>query len=124
MIPFQPIGAKGVKLLRLTCLMPRIIKRTITDILITTIILLVTELSLIPINKIQVMSIVMRTAGRSMIPPARGVRHKALGSLTPRLSMSPMKVDDQPEATALAETKYSSIRSHPMIQAIISPKAA
>jgi len=47
-----------------------------------------------------------------------------VGSLTPRLSRSPIKVDDQPEATALADTKYSSIRSQPMIQAIISPKAA
>jgi len=34
-----------------------------------------------------------------------------------------MKIPDQPEATALAETRYSSMRSQPMIQAMTSPKA-
>ena len=51
-----------------------------------------------------------------------GVR-KAFGSLTPALWMRPMKVVDQPEATALAATRYSSMRSQPMIQAMTSPKA-
>ena len=78
------------------------------------------------------MSSVMTMAGTSMMPPDRTMRpstvvmggvRKALGSLTPALWMRPMKVVDQPEATALAATRYSSMRSQPMIQAMTSPKA-
>jgi hypothetical protein len=67
---------------------------------------------------------VIKTAGRSTIAPAKGVRLVALGSFIPMIYRRPIKVVDQPEALALGETKYSSIRSQPIIQAITSPKAA
>ena len=100
----------------------------------TTMMLLNLALSRTPTKRIQVMARVMRMAGRSTTPPDKTILPAALvvigavstawGSLIPALWMSPMKVVDQPEATALAATMYSSIRSQPMIQAITSPKAA
>ena len=58
-------------------------------------------------------------------PPAMGGPASLAGKCQPkRLSSTSFRYPENPTATAMLETAYSRIRSHPMIQATSSPSVA
>ena len=69
----------------------------------------------------------MRTAGRLISAPSTPAPGDALiqtGRLMPKPARIRWKYPLQPTATVMDPTAYSRIRSHPIIQAKISPSVA
>jgi hypothetical protein len=83
------------------------------------------ELVRIPTTRIAVSSSATPAAGTFRIPPAAGALVIASGSVIPKKLWRILpKYPDHPTDTAEAPTMNSKIRSHPMIQAMNSPREA
>src|SRR5579871_2234683 len=99
-------------------------------ILIITMTVLVSALSFTPRTKTQVTARVINKAGTLKTPagpPGAGNIGNAIdtGKWKPnKLSDRSCKYAENPTATDMFETAYSSIKSQPMIQAMISPRIA
>ena len=121
--PWKPNGRNGCQFSGLTYCVPTTINPTITASLIITIILFIRALSFAPRLNKNVTTKIIRTAGKSMIPPfpIPGAEAKIVGMWILKPSSNDWKYADQPAATAEVANKYSSITHQPTINAKISP---
>jgi hypothetical protein len=128
--PENPCGENGVQLPGLIARYAPRQKIAMARILMKTIAVLVSALSFTPRTRIHVTASVMSRAGMLKIPcgsPGAGKCGYAIaaGSCTPnRFFPRSWRYAENPTATDMLETAYSRIRSHPMIQAKISPRIA
>ena len=96
---------------------------SITESLIITITVLTCELCFAPRTNSQVMPTITITAGIFIKPPSTpGGFISWAGKIKPKEVNILTIYPDQPTATAATITKYSNIRSHPIIHANSSPK--
>jgi len=125
---------KGVRCSRRTYEAPAVTNTSSTATFITTSAVLVLADSRMPMHSSAATSSTMQAAGRlnspCVTPPpgsastTSGAAVSRTGRRTPRSPRKLTKYPDHPTATVLAESAYSRIRSHPMIQAKISPAVA
>src|ERR1035437_5011213 len=103
-----------------------------TATLIATMTLLTRELSRMPMTRTTVTIATISSAGRSNQLPvgwnawlaalkSKGAVDRTFGTWTPKMPMKFWKYFDHPCATEAEATVYTSTRSHPMIQAKVSP---
>jgi hypothetical protein len=124
--PLNPKGKKGIQFEGFMLKIPIRMKTSRAANFTKTIKLVNRALSLIPMTRMAVRNSTMTIAGRFTIAPGAvpGVAEHQAGREIPIAFMIFTKYPDHPMATAIEETIYSSMRSQPIIQAIISPRVA
>src|SRR2546426_6283045 len=127
-------GMNGCQLAGFTACAANTMNSTTTASLMKTMTLLVVADSLMPMTSSVVTRAMMTTAGRlntavMLVPSAHlttvpRAPDSAHGTSSPTSCRNDTTYPDQPIATVTAPRAYSSTRSHPMIQAKISPSVA